>query len=220
MAVGSRSAFLRRMASRVSKSGRLDVGDEAPLEAGAEPVLERGDRLRRAVRADDDLLVGAVQLVEVVEELLLEPLLALHELDVVDEQHVDLAVLALELTRGVRADGVDEVVEVRLGRDVADGVGRVVLPDVVGDGVEQVRLAQARHAVDEQRVVGPRRGLGHREGSGVGEAVGAPGHEAVEGVAGVERRSPPCAVPDRRWWDPGGSGARCSPWAPAVAVDL
>ena len=26
--------------------GRLDVGDEAPLEAGAEAVLEAGDRLR------------------------------------------------------------------------------------------------------------------------------------------------------------------------------
>jgi hypothetical protein len=41
-------------------------------------------------------LVGSVERVERVEELLLEPFLALHELDVVDEQHVDVAVAALE----------------------------------------------------------------------------------------------------------------------------
>ena len=60
-----------------------------------------------------------VQVVEGVEELLLEPLLALHELDVVDEQDVDLAVAPLERRRRVGADGVDELVEEALGRDVA-----------------------------------------------------------------------------------------------------
>ena len=43
-----------------------------------------------------DLAAGAVQVVERVEELLLEALLVLHELDVVDEQHVELAVAPLE----------------------------------------------------------------------------------------------------------------------------
>src|SRR5581483_9207492 len=57
--------------------GWLDVGDEAPLEARAQAVLEGGDRLRRAVRRDDDLATFAVQLVERVEELLLELLGAL-----------------------------------------------------------------------------------------------------------------------------------------------
>ena len=76
--------------------GRLDVGDEAPLEAGAEAVLEAGDRLRRPVGRDDDLAALAVELVERVEELLLELLGALEELDVVDEQHVEVAVAALE----------------------------------------------------------------------------------------------------------------------------
>jgi hypothetical protein len=72
--------------------GRLDVGDEAPLEAGAEPVLEARDGLGGAVGGDDDLPALAVELVERVEELLLQLLGALEELDVVDQQYVEVAV--------------------------------------------------------------------------------------------------------------------------------
>ena len=123
------------------------------------------------------------------EELLLELLLALHELDVVDEQHVDLAVATLEVGLLVLADGVDELVEQRLGRDVADPVRRVVVPYVLGDRLQQVGLAQSRAAVDEQRVVATARGLGHRQGGGMCEAVGCSDHERVEGVSGgTDRR--------------------------------
>ena len=70
-------------------------------------------------RGDDDLLVRVVQGVEGVEELLLRLHLALQELDVVDQQHVDVAVAALEALRLVVADGVDEVVGELLGVHVA-----------------------------------------------------------------------------------------------------
>ena len=46
----------------------------------------------RPVGGDDDLLGGVVERVEGVEELLLRLLLVLQELDVVDQQHVDVAV--------------------------------------------------------------------------------------------------------------------------------
>ena len=81
---------------RVSSSGRLDVGDQAPLEAGAQPVLERHQLLGRTVAGDHDLLVGVVQRVERVEELFLGLLLVFQELDVVDEQDVDVAVAPAE----------------------------------------------------------------------------------------------------------------------------
>ncbi len=51
-----------------------------------------------------------MQDVEGVEELLLRPLLVLQELDVIDEQHVGVAVAALERLLAVIPDGVDEVV--------------------------------------------------------------------------------------------------------------
>ena len=168
--------------------GRLDVGDQPPLEPGAEPVLERGDVVGRPVGGEHDLAAGLVEGVERVEQLLLEALLALDELDVVDEQHVGrVAVLAPEGVLGAVPDRLDVVVEERLGRDVADQEVGVVLPHEVGDGLEEVGLAQAGVAVDEQRVVGQRRPLGHGEGGGVGEAVGRADDEGVEGVLRVQR---------------------------------
>ena len=41
--------------------GRLDVGDQAHLEAAAEPVLEGRDGVGRAIRGEHDLPVGLVE---------------------------------------------------------------------------------------------------------------------------------------------------------------
>ena len=86
------STFFLRIAIRVSSVGGLDVRDQPPLEARREPLLERGDLLRRPVARDDDLLVRVVQRVERVEELLLRALLAGEKMDVVDEENVHAAV--------------------------------------------------------------------------------------------------------------------------------
>ena len=166
--------------------GGLDVGDQAHLEPAAQAVLEGADGVGRPVGGQHDLAVGLVEVVEGVEELLLGLLLALDELDVVDEQHVDVAVAALEGVVGAGAHGVDELVEEGLGGDVAHPVGRVVLPHVVADGLQEVGLAQAGVAVDEQRVVLAGRRLGHGQGGGVGEPVGRADHEGVEGVPRVD----------------------------------
>jgi hypothetical protein len=166
--------------------GRLHVGDETRQEAALEAVFKGGDRLRRAVGREHDLFARAVEVVERVEELLLEALLVLHELDVVHEEDVALAVAPLEGDRGVRSDGVDELVHERLGRHVANVLAREVLPDVVADGVEQVGLAQPRVTVDEQWVVRPRRVLGDGLGGGVSETVRRADDERTEAVAGVE----------------------------------
>ena len=120
------------------------------------------------------------------EELLLEPLLAFHELDVVDEQHVGVAVAALERRGRVGADGVDVLVQERLGRHVAHLVVGVVLVDVVPDGVQQVGLAQPGGAVDEERVVRPGRHFGHSQCCRERELVGCALHERVEQVVRVE----------------------------------
>ena len=167
--------------------GRLYVGQQAPLEPVAQPVLELGEPLRRPVGADHDLLVGVVQRVEGVEELLLGLLLALEELDVVDEEHVDVAVAALQ-GGGVRVlDRVDHVVGERLGGDVADLRAGPEVAHVVADGVQQVGLAESGVAVHQERVVGLARRLGDGDRGGVGEPVGGPDHEGLEGVARVQR---------------------------------
>ena len=128
--------------------------------------------------------------------------LALDELDVVDEQHVDLAVAALEAVVGALAHGVDELVEEGLGGDVAHPVGGVVLAHVVADGLQEVGLAEAGVAVDEQRVVLAGGRLGDGERGGVGEPVGRPDDEGLEGVPGVDvlhRQGAGAHAPERRW---------------------
>ena len=94
------------------------------------------------------------------------------ELDVVDEQDVDVAVAALEgLRRGCRAiELMKSFVNSSLA-DVAHPHAGVQLLRVVADRVQQVGLAEAGVAVDEQRVVGLRRRLGDRDRGGVREAV-------------------------------------------------
>ena len=166
--------------------GRLDVGDQPPFEARAQPLLERRDLARRPVARHDDLPAGLVERVEGVEELLLDPLLVLEELHVVDQQHVVGAVALLEPLDALVAEAVDEVVHERLRGDVAAGEAAAVVGDEVRDRVQEVRLAEARVPVDEERVVG----LGGRFGDGerrcVRKAVGRADHERVEGVLRVD----------------------------------
>ena len=120
------------------------------------------------------------------EELLLDAFLAFDELDVVDQQHVDVAVTALEGRLAVVTQRVDEVVGELFGGDVLDPHAGEQPLGVVAGGVQQVGLAEPGLAPDEQRVVGAGRRLGDGERGGVGEPVGGADDEGVEGVAPVE----------------------------------
>ena len=133
--------------------GRLDVGEQTPLEATAQPRFQGLQQLRGSVGGHDDLLLRIVQGVEGVEELLLGLDLGLQELDVVNQQDVDVAVCASELCGAIGADGVDEVVGEFLGGDVLHPHVVVIAEHVGADGVQQMRLAEPRTAIDEQRVV-------------------------------------------------------------------
>ena len=148
------------------KIRRLDVGGKAPLKPGAQTLLQGFDLLRGAVRRDDDLAAIVVQRVEGVEKLLLRALLAGQELDVVDQKHVRLAVALAELLHRCRLNGGDRLVREFFTIHVNNVEIRVVLLDLNFDGVQQVRLAQTRRPVDEQRVVraGGVRGHGLRGG--------------------------------------------------------
>ena len=127
------------------------------LEALAQAVLERLQVVRRAVGAEDDLASAVVQRVEGVEELLLGLRLALEELDVVDQQHVDVAEAGLEVLGVAVAERAEELVRERLAGREANREAGVVGEQQARDRAEQVRLADAGRAADEQRVVGAAR---------------------------------------------------------------
>jgi hypothetical protein len=192
------------MAVRVSRSGGLHVADEPLVEPRGQPLLEVLDVLRRLVGRDDDLLPGVAQRVERVEELLLRALFAGQELDVVDEQHVHVPVFVPERQHLGVLDRVDHLVHEPLGRHVRDARAGARAQRGVADGLQQVRLAEAGAAEDEQRVVDAARVLGDGEAGGVREAVAAADDEAVERQAWIER----AAVRADRWLGNDGCGAR------------
>ena len=114
-----------------------------------------GQLLGRSVAGNHDLLHALVQRVEGVEELLLGALLAGQELDVVDQQHVDVA----EACRGSWSScrSATELIISLVNfsrREIADGGLRLAALDLVADGLHQMGLAHADAAVQEKRVVG------------------------------------------------------------------
>ncbi len=125
--------------------------------------------------------MGVVEGVEGVEELFLGGFLPGDELDVVHQQQVRHPVFGPEVLGAAGADGRDQLVGELLAGHVHDdevGVGPL---DLDLDGGEQVGLAQARPAVDEQGIVSPR-GVGrHRLGRREGELVGRALDKVLEG---------------------------------------
>ncbi len=166
--------------------GRLDRDRQAPLEAVAQPRLEGRELAWNAVCGEDDLAAALVERVEGVEELVLGMALALEELDVVDEQHVEVSVATLELLCALCAQSRDELVGEALGGGVADAEGGCRSGEVVGDRDQEMGLAETRRAVEKEGVVGLRRRLGYGESGTVGDAVALADHEPVEGVVDVE----------------------------------
>ena len=79
--------------------------------------------------------------VEGVEKLLLEPFFTLHELDVVNEQNIDIAVAPFEGRGGVCTNRVDVFVQESFCRDVTNFVVRVMSVHVPTDCLQEVCLA-------------------------------------------------------------------------------
>src|SRR5207237_6379104 len=124
--------------------------------------LERGDVFRRRVRGEDDLPLRLVQRVERVEELLLRPFLPGQELDVVEEERVGGAVAIAELLHAVVADRRDQLRDEGVGRHVDDLEPWIPFADLLCYGLDQMRLAEAGAAVDEERSERAPRVLGER----------------------------------------------------------
>src|SRR5881396_3475864 len=131
----SSAAFLRRIATRVSKSGGW-MSAMRPFEARAEAFFDLGNILRRAIARDDDLLSRLVQIVERVEELFLRPLLPRDELDIVDQQEIDVAIARAELGRPIVANRIDQLIGESLRRQIRDGHRRKQAARLMADRVE------------------------------------------------------------------------------------
>ena len=130
---------------------RADLGDEPALQPRAHALVEPLELAGRACRGHDHLAAAVEQRVDDVVELLLG-LLALHELQIVDQQHVDRAELVLERQRILAAQRLDELIAETLGRQVEHLRMRRAAVHLPGDGVQQMRLAEPDRRVDVERI--------------------------------------------------------------------
>ena len=163
---------------------RLDVDAEAAGEPRHHAGLEAVDFAGGAVGGEHDLLLLVAQGVEGVEELLLDLGLLGQEMDVVDQEQVGHAEAVAEILELAVLQGVDVGDEELLAGGVDHGVA-AVLDDGVGDGLEQVGLAQPGAAVDEERVDRLAGVLADIDRGGIGEVVAIAHHEVLESVRGA-----------------------------------
>ena len=138
---------------------RLNGDGQPPGESRFQSFIDAVDVFRVAIAGQNDLLAPIDQRVEGVEKFLLRPFLVREEMNVVNQQRVDRAVVVLEAFLSTVADRRDHVVQPLFGAQVSDVGVRVVLLNAIAHGMHQMRLAQARLPVDEQRVVGHARGF-------------------------------------------------------------
>src|SRR5918996_2124317 len=142
------------------KIGGLNVGNQAPLEAGPEPLFESRDFLRRTIRGNHDLTSG-VEGIEGVEELFLRPLLTLEELDVVDQEKTGRPITAVEGRDRSPLQSKNEIVHELFGGDIAHNHVWMTAGDVVTNRMEKVSFSETSSTVDEEGVVGISRGFGY-----------------------------------------------------------
>ena len=136
------------------KVGRLDIGNESPLEAAAETVFDFGQFFWRTVTGDYDLLHRFVQSVKCMEELFLGPFLLCQKLDIVDQQYVYIAELVAEGRHLVIAQRVDHFIGKLLAGDIADGRLRRPPLYFMPDSLHQMGFPHADAPIKKERVVG------------------------------------------------------------------
>src|SRR5436190_24296356 len=107
----------------------------------------------RAITGEDDLFMALMQGIEGMEEFLLNALFACKELDIVDQQHIRLAILFAKPNQLIVLDGIDVFVRKLFRRNVGDSCAFLVSGDVLTDGVKQVSFAKSDTAVKKQGVV-------------------------------------------------------------------
>ena len=171
------------------KVGRLHVHKQTPFKARAQPVVQQRHVRRRTIRGQHDLAAVFVEGVEGIEQLVLHLLLARHDLHIVHQQQIRVAILRTELAAAAGADQLDELADEIVALDVDDLGLRQALAELMGNGVDQMGFAEAGVAVDEQGIIVRACPVSHGAGGGIGHFVRLAHHEGVEReFAGLQQR--------------------------------
>ena len=182
-------------------AARRGVGGQQPHDhardaAADEAVLDGLDLARMRVGGQDDQAAPAVVLVEGVQELFLRRGFAGQEMDVVDGQHVEVAVAVAEGVERACPHAREILIRELLGREARHPQAAPLLQGVQ-NALQKVGFAQAAGAVDEERMEVPAGAVDGRAGRRVGHLVARADDEILERKerAGCRRRAARAARP-------------------------
>ncbi len=167
-------------------AGRVDSGYKAPVEPADKAVFEARDVGWCAVGAEYYLPAIVIEGIEGMEEFLLALLALTEELDVVDDEHIDGAELALKAGEVALLDCADEAVDEIFAAQKLNYHFAVPAFAFFADGVQEVRFAEAGIAVKKERIVGIAWRLADGDAGCVGEAIARADNEIRKGVIGMQ----------------------------------
>ena len=169
----------------------VDVHHQAAIEPRAHALIQPVELAGRHVCGNDHLPARIHQRGEGVAELLLHGA-PLQELEIVDQQDVHGLEGILERQHIAVFQRGQEAIHEALRGDVENAAPRCVAQDVPGNGVEQVRLAQAGRRMNVQGIDAQGHAMRlfrHPARGGKRQGVGFAGDEGVEGQGRIKRRA-------------------------------
>ena len=122
--------------------------DEAPLHSGDHSLRELELR-RRFIAGDHDLFALIEQRFKGVAKFLFKVESILQELNIIDEEQIEIAIVALHLIDRFIAQVIDNFIDECFGCDRMDAQFLMVFADIMADAVEQVGFSQPYAAMNE-----------------------------------------------------------------------
>ena len=160
----------------------LDECHKTRRESTGESLFQIWNFARRGIRTQDDLLAQLRERVEGVEELLLGLLMSREKVDVIDDHDIRGAKSIAEISHPPSTNGFVKEIHERVARDVAQAQRGLIAQHSLADRVQEMGLAQADAAMNEEWVVGAARLRHDCVRRGMRESVSWTHDKRVEGV--------------------------------------
>ncbi len=167
-------------------AGRVDSCYKAPVEPADKTLFEAGDVGWCAVGAEYYLPAIMIERIEGVEEFLLALLALTEKLDIIDDEHINGAELALKAGEVALLNCADESVDEILTAEKLNYHFSVLVFAFFADCVQQVCFTQAGIAIKEKRIVGIAGRLADGDAGCVGEAIARADNEIRKRIIGMQ----------------------------------
>ena len=126
------------------------------------------------------MLFTLIEGVERVEKFVLGLDFARNKLNIIHQHQVRFPVFGTEVPRFAGADGINKIVNKFIAFDVQNPAVGTILPDYMGNCIQQVGFSKTGVPVNKQGIVVLAGGVGDGASGGTGQTVGRTDDEGIE----------------------------------------